>query len=115
VGKDEISAFLGAGTVYEGKLSFKGAVRVDGIFTGEMESDGTLIVGKDAILDGVFNIGELVLSGKLTGEVYAKKCVVIHRGGNIEGTINTPAMVMEEGGFMQGQMNMPVPLKENKS
>lgn len=110
--KDEISAFLGAGTVYEGKLSFKGAVRIDGMFTGEMESDGTLIVGKDALIDGTLRVGELLLSGRLTGEIYAKKCVVIHRGGSIEGTVNTPAMVMEEGGFMQGQMNMPSQTKE---
>ena len=33
VGKDEINAFLGAGTVYEGKLTFQGSVRIDGVFS----------------------------------------------------------------------------------
>ena len=41
MGKDEIG-YLGTDTVYEGKLSFKGTVRVEGRFTGEIESEGTL-------------------------------------------------------------------------
>ena len=43
--KDEINAFLGTGTVYEGKLSFQGSVRIDGMYTGQIQSEGTLIVG----------------------------------------------------------------------
>ena len=42
--RDEINAFLGAGTVYQGQLSFQGAVRIDGNFVGEVHSEGTLIV-----------------------------------------------------------------------
>lgn len=104
--KDEINAFLGAGTVYQGKLTFQGGVRVDGIFSGEMESDGTLIVGKDANVDGTLNVGELLLSGHFVGDVYAKRRVVIHKGGNLEGSVFSPAMVMEDGGLLQGHVNM---------
>lgn len=104
--KDEINAFLGAGTVYEGKLSFQGAVRVDGVFSGQMDSEGSLIVGKDAAIDGTLRVGELLLSGRFVGDVYAKKRVVIHRGGTLEGTVHSPALVMEDGGILQGQVNM---------
>ena len=62
--KDEINAFLGAGTVYEGKLTFQGAVRIDGAFTGEIVSDGALIIGKDAVVEGTARVGEMLLSGK---------------------------------------------------
>ncbi|MEG2173255.1 MAG: polymer-forming cytoskeletal protein [Desulfovibrionaceae bacterium] len=104
--KDEINAFLGAGTVYEGKLSFQGAVRVDGIFSGQMDSEGSLIVGKDAAIDGTLRVGELMLSGRFVGDVYAKKRVLIHRGGVLEGTIYSPSLIMEDGGILQGQVNM---------
>ena len=36
--KEEINAFLGAGTSYRGRLDFTGAVRIDGTFEGEVES-----------------------------------------------------------------------------
>ena len=68
VGKDEI-AYLGSDTVYEGKLTFKGTVRIEGKYTGEITSDGTLNVGKDAQVEGTLNVGELLLSGRFSGEV----------------------------------------------
>ncbi len=104
--KDEINAFLGAGTVYEGKLSFQGSVRIDGAFTGHIVSEGSLIVGKDAVIQGELNVGELLLTGKFTGDVTSSRRVVIHRGGIIEGTINSPALIIEEGGIIQGHINM---------
>ena len=106
VSKDEINAFLGSGTVYEGKLSFQGAVRIDGAFSGEITSEGSLIVGKDATINGTLQVGELLLSGRFTGEVRASRRVVIHRAGLLEGTVLAPAMVMEDGAILQGQVRM---------
>ncbi len=104
--KDEINAFLGAGTVYEGKLSFQGSVRIDGAYTGQIESEGALIVGKDAIIKGDVCVGELLLSGRFEGEVKAARRVVVHKGGIVEGTVHTPALIMEEGGLLEGQVHM---------
>ncbi len=104
--KDEINAFLGAGTVYEGKLSFKGSVRIDGTFSGQITSEGSLIVGKDAVITGEIRVGELMLTGKLKGDVFAARSVTIYRGGNVEGTLHTPSLITEEGARIQGQINM---------
>jgi cytoskeletal protein CcmA (bactofilin family) len=104
--KEEINAFLGAGTVYQGRLSFQGAVRIDGSFSGEVLSEGSLIVGKDAEIEGMLNVGDLLLSGRFTGEVQAKRRVTIHKTGVLQGVVYTPAMVMEEGGLLDGQVIM---------
>jgi len=104
--KEEINAFLGAGTVYQGRLSFQGAVRIDGSFSGEVHSEGSLIVGKDAVIEGLLDIGELLLSGRFSGEVQAKRRTTIHRTGILQGVIYTPALVMEEGGLLDGQVVM---------
>ena len=104
--KEEINAFLGAGTVYEGKLSFQGAVRVDGVFSGEILSEGALIAGKDSVISATLHVGELVLSGTFTGDVHAKRRVVVHRGGVLTGTVNSPALVVEEGAVLEGAIHM---------
>jgi cytoskeletal protein CcmA (bactofilin family) len=104
--KEEINAFLGAGTVYQGRLSFQGAVRIDGSFSGEVLSEGSLIVGKDAEIEGMLNVGDLLLSGRFTGEVQAKRRVTIHKTGVLQGAVYTPALVMEEGGLLDGQVIM---------
>lgn len=106
VSKNEINAFLGAGTVYEGKLTFQDAVRVDGTFSGEIISEGSLIVGKDANIVGTLRVGELLLSGKFKGDVLVGRRVVIHKTGQLEGNVHTPALVMEEGALLRGQINI---------
>lgn len=111
MGKDEI-AYLGSDTVYEGKLSFKGTVRIEGRFTGDITSDGTLNVGKDAQVHGTIAVGELLLSGHFNGEVTAKRRVVVYASGVLEGTLQTPSLLTEEGGVIEGQITMRTPAKQ---
>ncbi len=104
--RDEINAFLGAGTNYQGKLHFQGAVRIDGNFHGEVVSDGTLVVGQEAVVEGQIRVGQLVLSGNIQGEVEAKNKVVLHKTANLQGNIRTPVLVVEEGAVLEGQLVM---------
>ena len=104
--KDEINAFLGAGTTYHGRLQFKGTVRVDGEFYGEVDSEGTLVVGKEAKVEGRLSVGVLILSGNFQGEVIASGKVVLHRTGIMSGNISTPVLVMEEGAVFEGGVSM---------
>lgn len=108
--KDEI-AYLGSDTVYEGKLQFKGTVRIEGRYTGEIVSDGTLNVGKDAQVQGTLDVGELLLSGRFSGEVTAKRRVVVYNTGVLEGQVTTPNLLTEEGGIIEGQICMKTPAK----
>ena len=104
--REEINAFLGAGTVYPCKLTFQGAVRVDGVFSGEISSEGALIAGKDAVIEARLDVGELILSGTFTGQVFAKRRVTVHKGGVLTGTVVSPALVVEEGAVIEGDIHM---------
>lgn len=103
--KDEI-AYLGSDTVYEGKLNFKGTVRIEGKFKGEIISEGTLNIGKDANVEGTIGVGELLLSGHFNGNIAAKKRVVIYSTGVLEGSLHTPALLTEEGAILEGEITM---------
>jgi hypothetical protein len=46
-----LSAFIDQGSEFEGKLSFKDTVRIDGRFRGEISSENTLIVGETGEID----------------------------------------------------------------
>lgn len=104
--KDEINAFLGAGTSYQGTLQFQGSVRIDGSFTGEIKSEGTLVVGREATVEGEVHVGQLVLSGHIQGVIIASKKVVLHKTANLVGRLNTPVLVIEEGAVVEGQVTM---------
>jgi len=106
VAKDEINAFLGVGTTYRGRLDFTGSVRIDGSFEGEVESDGTLVVGREAVIKGQVKVGQLVLGGTLSGEITASTRVTLHKTARFTGTMTTPALSVEEGAVIEGQLHM---------
>lgn len=104
--KDEFNAFLGSGTTYQGHLHFAGAVRVDGQFTGEINSEGTLILGKDAQVNAKVDVGQLILSGQISGEIRVAKRTTLHKTAKLIGNLHTPVLIMEEGAVIQGSILM---------
>jgi cytoskeletal protein CcmA (bactofilin family) len=104
--KDDFTAFLGSGTEYQGQLTFKGTVRVDCRFIGNITSDGKLILGKEALLDGTVTVKELVVHGTLTGEAFVSCRTILHQSAKVTGTLSSPALIMEEGALLQGQLVM---------
>lgn len=108
--RDEINAFLGAGTTYEGRLHFQGSVRIDGAFLGEITSEGSLVVGREANIQGNIQVGQLVLSGRVEGDVRAAERVVLHKTAVLHGTVRSPRLVMEDGAVLEGTVTMiPAP------
>ena len=104
--RDDINAFLGAGTVFNGTLDFQGAVRIDGCYSGDITSDGALIAGKDSKIEGKIHVGEFSLAGNFVGEVFAKRRVIIHKGGIFKGIVHSPALIVEEGAILDGTIIM---------
>jgi cytoskeletal protein CcmA (bactofilin family) len=104
--KDEINAFLGKDTEFEGKLSFKGAVRVDGHFKGEIFTDGTLIVGESAVIQSDIHVSHIIVSGEITGNIIADSRIEIHAPGKVFGNIQSPVITIEEGVIFEGNCRM---------
>jgi cytoskeletal protein CcmA (bactofilin family) len=120
--KSEIKAFLGPGSHFEGKLLFDEIVRLDGTFRGEINSRDTLIVGKTADIQAEVNVGTLILSGKFKGNIKATTRVELRAPAQIEGTISTPVLVVEEGVLLNSTLEMkkeasgaPAPEGEKKA
>lgn len=104
--KSEIKAFLGPGSKFEGKLFFDEIVRLDGTFKGEITSKDTLIVGETADIDGEVEVGTFILSGRFKGNIKAATRVELRRPAQIEGTVATPVLVIEEGVLLNGNVTM---------
>ena len=104
--KDEINAFLGRDTEFEGKLSFTGAVRIDGKLSGEIFSNGTLIVGESAVIKAQIHIADMAISGEVHGDIFAEKKIEITVPGKLFGNIKTPKLVLEEGVVFEGNCKM---------
>ena len=104
--KDEINAFLGTGTSYEGALQFQGSVRIDGHFQGRIDSEGTLVVGQEAKVEGEITVGSLILSGLVQGQIRAENKAVLHKTARLQGSLHTPTLIVEEGAMLDGDVIM---------
>ena len=106
--KSDIKAFLGPGSQFEGKLVFNEIVRLDGAFRGEVTSHDTLIVGESAEIQADIQVGTLILSGNFKGNVKAKTRVELRSPAKVDGTIETPAISVEEGVLLNGTITMNI-------
>jgi cytoskeletal protein CcmA (bactofilin family) len=102
----EIKAFLGAGSQFEGTLVFEEVVRMDGAFSGRINSKDTLIVGETADIQAEVTVGTLVLSGRFKGTINASKKVELRAPAEVEGSIETPLLSVEEGVKLNSSINM---------
>lgn len=103
----EIKAFLGAGTEFQGTLTFDGTIRVDGKLSGEVISKDTLIVGEGAEVEAEINVGNLVSWGSIRGNVKASERIQLHESSNLNGNISAPRLTIAEGAFFNGSCEMP--------
>ena len=101
-----LTAFIDQGSEFEGKLSFRDTVRIDGRFRGEISSENTLIVGESGEIDATIRSNTVAISGAVTGEVHAARKVVLHKTARVQGNIETPSIVIEEGAQFNGQLRM---------
>jgi cytoskeletal protein CcmA (bactofilin family) len=101
-----LTAFIDQGSEFEGKLSFRDTVRIDGRFHGEITSENTLIVGESGEIDAEIRSKTVVVSGTVHGNVVAEAKVVLHKSANVEGDIQTPSIVVEEGARITGKISM---------
>src|SRR4051812_20461290 len=83
----------------QGTLSFKDAVnlKVNGNFTGTLEVKGTLTIGSAAHVEAHITGDNIIIAGKVRGDIIAKKMLVLMPTALLTGNISTPKLNIVEG------------------
>ncbi|HET9958764.1 MAG TPA: polymer-forming cytoskeletal protein [Polyangiaceae bacterium] len=94
----EITALLGRGTHFEGKLDFEGRVRIDGSFRGQIKTRDVLIVGDGAEIEAEIEAGTVIVKGgTLSGNVHATEGIELYVPARVNGTLRAPEIFMDKG------------------
>ena len=101
-----LSAFIDQGSEFEGKLTFKDTVRIDGMFRGEITSQNTLIVGETGEIMATVRSCSVFISGTVTGNIFASQRLVLHKTARVEGDIEAGSIAIEEGAVLNGRITM---------
>lgn len=111
-----LTAFIDQGSAFEGTLSFKDTVRIDGSFRGQIRSENTLVVGETGEIDANIESQTVIVSGRIVGDVVASRKIVLHKTAAVEGNLDSPNVVIEDGASFNGQLTMKSgPRSEAKS
>jgi len=102
----DLNALLGKGSEFEGKLTFEGTVRIDGRFTGEIMSDGRLIVGEGADVQAEIRVASVEVYGDVTGNIFASEGVELYAPASLRGNVTSPALHIDKGVFFEGACQM---------
>ncbi len=103
-----LTAFIDQGSSFEGKLSFKDTVRIDGHFSGEISSENTLVIGETGEIEANIESQTVIVSGTIHGDVIAGRRVVLNKTAHVAGNIETPSIVVEDGAVLNGRVTMKV-------
>ena len=111
-GTEDISAFVGKGVEFKGTISYSGTVRIDGYLDGEINTDGILLIGEDAVLQAKITAGTVVCKGKITGDIVVKEQVKLRAPAVVNGSVKTPLLSMEDGVLFNGSLEMAQPVSQ---
>jgi cytoskeletal protein CcmA (bactofilin family) len=102
----DLNGFLDRGSHLRGELQFDAHFRVHGRFTGEVITDGELIVGEGGEVEGDLRVGQVIVSGTIRGSIQASRRVQITSTGKVFADVDTPALIVEDGALFEGRCAM---------
>jgi cytoskeletal protein CcmA (bactofilin family) len=101
-----VQAHLGKGSRVEGRLTFEGSVEIDGAVDGEIQAQQAVMIGENAVVAAQVVADVIIVKGKVTGDVTARKQVELHAPARLLGNITTPSLVIHDGVFFEGHCSM---------
>ncbi len=101
------SARLGASLQIKGHITGTEDLQIDGTIDGPITLRGhQLTVGSSAQLNSEIHAGEVIVFGKVVGNVHARERVDVKTNGSIIGDISTARISIEDGAHFKGRIEI---------
>ena len=98
---------LGASIEIKGKITGEEDLQIDGKVEGSVVLNGQrLTVGRTGQLNSEVWARDLVVYGKLTGNIHATDRVEIKKDGSVTGDITTARISVEDGAYFKGRIEI---------
>jgi cytoskeletal protein CcmA (bactofilin family) len=97
---------IGEDVIIDGKLTFKGSVKINGKVTGDIISNDVITVGKFGDVESNIKTRDAVIAGNYKGDMIATGVIEIKSTGKFTGNItqkNGSSLMIEKGGVFKGK------------
>lgn len=100
-------AVIGKAMIIRGQIKSKEDLQVDGEVDGTLELPNCrLIVGPHGKVGAGATAREVDVMGSIDGDVDASKKVTIRKGGRLVGDLRTAGIVIEDGAYFKGKIEI---------
>ena len=85
--KEDKVSIIRKGTIFSGFLETDDLLRIEGDVNGDIVTSKKVFVGESGIIEGNITANEVIISGKVTGDIYARDGCTLAPGGYLFGDI----------------------------
>ena len=101
---DSLASLIASGLVIEGKIEGTGHVRIAGRFKGKVFIKGDLTIEQGAHISGEVRAENVVLRGKVEGNIHATSRVQLLESGVLIGDLKASSLTVAPGSSMRGKV-----------
>jgi len=105
---------IAPGTRVRGEISGPTELLIEGEIEGEVRVDSAVMIGTDGVVTGPISAPTVRVGGRVVGNVHATDRVEVAPSGSLEGDISAPRVVIAEGAFFKGRVEMKPDNPNNK-
>ena len=108
VSSQEVRTIVGPDCLFEGNLTIPdGLTRIDGEVVGNIKGNSGLIVGERGSVKGDLSAENVVVYGKVQGNIRARS-LEIRASGRVDGDVQVQELIVEKGAIYNGKCSMVV-------
>jgi cytoskeletal protein CcmA (bactofilin family) len=91
---------------FKGALAFSGELELHGRLEGTIESEGgALTVGEQALIKAEIRVNDVVIYGKVQGNIYATGRIELRGKAEVYGDLHSNRLAMDDGAVFVGRSN----------
>lgn len=102
----KIDTIIGPSSKLEGKINASGTIKIDGSYTGDIYTEGDVIVGETGVIEGNIFSNNVSISGKVNGNVNCEGLLEVLPCGRLIGDIEVKNISISDGAIFKGKCSM---------
>lgn len=106
--EEEREKILDVDATMQGTLTFRDPVnlRINGSFEGSLVTKGNLTIGENAVVRAGIQGENIIVAGRVYGDIAATKELKLMPPARITGNITTPRLSIVDGAILEGKCHM---------
>ena len=105
---ERIDTLIGKSAAVQGDVEFSGGLHIDGRVTGSVRTSsgaaGALSVSEHGIIEGSVEAPQVVVNGRVNGDIMASERVVLGAKARVQGNVHYGVIEMALGAEINGKL-----------